>query len=292
MLGVPLGHADFVEKFLEGKITEHRVLLDRIPEVPDTQSAWLLLSFCAAARANFHLRAVCPQHAQQFAAAHDEGVWQCLCRILRILPTCGAQEQASLPLREGGLGLRSARRTQPAAHWANWADAIKMVQERHPGVARTILAALEENSEAESIQAITVCARTLHGVGFESPSWAELAEGQAPGGVVEEDPCQPRLGWQQQASHALERHHHDHAVWPRLREHERAMMRSQRGPLASTPFVSFPSDRISRFDPAPFRALLLRRLRLPSLCLFAVAGVAVHLTPLATTVQRAQQQGC
>ena len=27
---------------------------------------------------------------------------------------------------------------------------------------------------------------------------------------------------------------HDHAVWPRLREHERAMMRSQRGPLAST----------------------------------------------------------
>ena len=101
-LGVPLGHPDFVEKFLEGKITEHRVLLDRIPEVPDTQSAWLLLSYCAAARANFHLRAVCPQHAQQFAAAHDEGVWQCLCRILRIFPTCGAQEQASLPLREGG----------------------------------------------------------------------------------------------------------------------------------------------------------------------------------------------
>ena len=161
----------------------------------------------------------------------------------------------------GGLGLRSARRTQPAAYWASWADAIKMVQERHPGVARTILAALEENSEAESIQAITVCARTLQGVGFESPSWAELAEGQAPGGVEEEDPCQ-RLGWQQQASNALERHHHDHAVWPRLREHERAMMRSQRGPLARTPFVSFPSDRISRFDPAPFRALL-RRLLLP-----------------------------
>ena len=61
MLGVPLG--DFVEKFL-------------VPEVPDTQSAWLLLSYCAA-RANLHLRAVSPQRAEQFAAAHDEGVWQC-----------------------------------------------------------------------------------------------------------------------------------------------------------------------------------------------------------------------
>ena len=67
----------------------------------------------------------------------------------------------------------------------------------------------------------------------------------------------PRLGWQQQASNALERHHHDHAVWPRLREHERAMMQSQRGPLASVPFVSSPSDAY------PDRALLLRRLRLP-----------------------------
>ena len=53
---------------------------------------------------------------------------------------------------------------------------IKVVQERHPGVAMTILAALEENFESESIQAIMVCARTLGGVGFESPSWAGLAE--------------------------------------------------------------------------------------------------------------------
>ena len=42
-----------------------------------------------------------------------------------------------------------------------------------------------------------------------------------------------------------------------------AMMRSQRGPLARVPFVSFPIDRTSRFDPAAFRTLLLRRLRLP-----------------------------
>ena len=37
VLGVPLGHPDLVEKFLEGKIAEHRALSDRIPEVPNTQ---------------------------------------------------------------------------------------------------------------------------------------------------------------------------------------------------------------------------------------------------------------
>ena len=110
VLGVPLGHPDFVLKFLEAKIAEHRVLLERIPLVPDTQSAWLLLSFCAAARANFYLRAVSPDLTDQFAAAHDDGVWECLCRTLKISPTCGAWEQSSLPLWEGGLGLRSVAR--------------------------------------------------------------------------------------------------------------------------------------------------------------------------------------
>ena len=71
------------------------------------------------------------------------------------------------------------------------------------------------------------------------------------------------------------------------------MMRSQRGPLANTPFVSFPVDRTSRFDPGPFRALLLRRRRLfPFSCLFAAFGMAVYSTPLATTVQLAQQRVC
>ena len=47
-------------KFLQNKNSEHKVLVDRIPAVQDTQSAWLLLSFCAAARSNFFLRAVRP----------------------------------------------------------------------------------------------------------------------------------------------------------------------------------------------------------------------------------------
>ena len=50
VLGVPLGHPDFVERFLQKKIDEHKVLLERIPAIPDVQAAWINLSYCAPNR--------------------------------------------------------------------------------------------------------------------------------------------------------------------------------------------------------------------------------------------------
>ena len=44
-----------------------------------------------------------------------------------------------------------------AAHWASWADSIKMIGERHPEVVATILRALDENSGSRSIEAINSC---------------------------------------------------------------------------------------------------------------------------------------
>ena len=56
ILGTPLGRAEFVEGHLAEKIEEHGILLDRISKVTDLQSAWLLLLFCTASRANYVLR--------------------------------------------------------------------------------------------------------------------------------------------------------------------------------------------------------------------------------------------
>ena len=139
-----------------------------------------------------------------------------------------------------------------------------MVKDRHAPVAELIVGALERGLDAKSIQAVMQCTQVLEQTGFDCPPWAHLAEGRTPDvDEEEEDPCQPHTGWQQQAASSIERHHLKNVVWPVLREHERAMMRSQCGPLASSPFVSFPSSRLSRIDSAPFRVLLLRRLRLP-----------------------------
>ena len=79
-----IGHPDFVRTFLDQKTAEHSVLLDRIPSIPDFQSAWLVLVWCATAKANFWLRTVPPEWAQAFAEAHDRGLWQCLCAIMHV----------------------------------------------------------------------------------------------------------------------------------------------------------------------------------------------------------------
>ena len=52
-------------------------------------------------------------------------------------------------------------------------------------------------------------------------------------------------------------------VWPIQTNQEKALMRSQTGPLSSLPFTVLPTNRFTRFDPQPFRVLLFRRLHLP-----------------------------
>ena len=49
-----------------------------------------------------------------------------------------AQDVATLPMRLGGLGLRSASRTAPGAFWASWADALPMIQARLPVMANAV----------------------------------------------------------------------------------------------------------------------------------------------------------
>ena len=84
ILGVPIGSPDFVRQQLEDKSAEQDLLFQRIPLLEDTQACWLLLVMCAATRANFWLRAVCPEHTESFATRHDDHVWRCMRSILGV----------------------------------------------------------------------------------------------------------------------------------------------------------------------------------------------------------------
>ena len=102
VLGVPIGHPDFVEEFLARKTREHELLFERIPAMEDLQSAWLVLLFCAAPRANFWLRSVRPELVQQFAASHDANTWGCLARLIGVQePSAHSQVMASLQFSFG-----------------------------------------------------------------------------------------------------------------------------------------------------------------------------------------------
>ena len=86
VLGTHLGHENFGRDHLRRTMEDHMSLLEKIPSLPDVQSAWALLLHCASARANYMLRAIRPELIVQFSVDHNAGLWSCLCNILRIAP--------------------------------------------------------------------------------------------------------------------------------------------------------------------------------------------------------------
>ena len=125
--------------------------------MPDTQASWLLLLMCASTRANFWLRMVTPEQTLQFAERHDAALWACLRAILgapQALET--AKITASFPLSLGGLGLTSAVRSRVAAYWSSWADCLKMIKDRHPVVAETIIEGIAHD-QVPCFQAVRSC---------------------------------------------------------------------------------------------------------------------------------------
>ena len=113
VLGTPVGTDEFVQQHLDEKVTDEKKLWEALPEVPDLQCAWQVLVQCAGPRANHLLRTVPPSQSKVYAEAHDRGLWNAAQELLGGLP--GSLEQkttaaklSTLPMRIGGLGLRSA----------------------------------------------------------------------------------------------------------------------------------------------------------------------------------------
>ena len=168
-------------------------------------------------------------------------------------------------LQQAGLGLRSATKLRFAVRWASWADTIKMVNARHPEVAERIIQAIDDHDEAPSIQAILAGQASLEEAGFVSPAWLDLVSGRAEAELEQGEfvePNQPRVGWQSKAASEVESRSLE-GVMDLLHDPQKALLRSQGGPLASAPFVAMPVDRMFRIESQPFRILLMRRLRQP-----------------------------
>ena len=70
-------------------------------------------------------------------------------------------------------------------------------------------------------------------------------------------------GWQHEATEAVHAHLMATTIWPRLAPEERALIRSQGGPMSGVPFTCFPVSREARIESSSFRVLVLRRLWLP-----------------------------
>ncbi|CAK0884260.1 unnamed protein product, partial [Prorocentrum cordatum] len=243
----------------------------RIPHVGDLQSSWLLLSMCANPRANFFLRALAPEDTAAFAAAHDDNLANALADLLElpqeaVAEGTSARQRCQLPLCMGGLGLRSASRTAPAAWWASWADCAQMLRERCPELTNQICAALSELDRGPlpaapgCLQQASRAKEHLSAHGFAAPNWHDLAQGARPPPTHEREHGEWAHGWQFWAARVLEntaRQQLLNASTPP----DRALLRSQSGPCAGRAFTALPTTGDFHIPPAEFRVLLLRRLR-------------------------------
>ena len=121
------------------------------------------------------------------------------------------------------------------------------------------------------------CRRLVEDAGLEVPSWRELAE--TPAARVEDpEPGQPKYGWQQKATRAVEQSFVHTQVWPLLNGPTRALLRSQHGSLASAPFTALPTSRghqVRRATVPPSCFAAASTCPFPSLC--APADVAADL---------------
>ena len=189
---------------------------------------------CGATRANFWLRTVRPDLIRSFAEHHDASVSQCMVQLMSVDLLELSPTLASLPFRLGGVGVAHAVRGREAAHWASWADCIKMVKQRHPHIAATMMRSLVDHDPvAPCFREVRSCQRSLMEAGFDIPEWESLTESPPPRQEGEIEPSQPKRGWQHKATHAVDDTFFWNQVWPNLSQADQALQRSQCIPLAS-----------------------------------------------------------
>ncbi|CAE7232384.1 GOR [Symbiodinium natans] len=181
---------------------------------------------------------------------------------------CGPQRQiAFLPAACGGLGLASAERLAPAAYWAAWADALPVMLQRRPEIARRYAQelALGGGSTAPCLRAAAEAGDRLLAEGWRArPEWDALLHGARPP-PTHAEPSEPGSwphGWQKPAVCALNKSYRERLLC-NLSPSSRTLLRSQAGAHAGEWLRAIPTDEGTQFLPLDMQVALRRRLRLP-----------------------------
>ena len=175
-----------------------------------------------------------------------------------------ARHITTLPMRMGGLGLRSAVRTATGAYWASWADALHMVHQRSPHLIGMVVHHLSHPNAVGCLGELQESASRLDHDGFISrPSWDMLRRGVRPRPPLMVEPGEWHHGWQYYSSSNSEHHFRETVVLAQSCVADQAHLRSHSGPCASLVLHGSPSAAEFRVKPLLFRTLVLERLRLP-----------------------------
>ena len=129
-----------------------------------------------------------------------------------------------------GIGVEKCAQVAGSSTLGKLGDFIKKVWARHPDIEETIMQAVDARDEAPRVQAINRSRESLVQSGM-------AGKGGTRGGVILFG--QPEVDF------------------------VRRRRRNTQAPRASSPFISFSTNRTSRLEPQLLRVLFLRRMRLP-----------------------------
>ena len=269
VLGTPLGTDAFVEHHADKRLEIEQRLLDELPKLSDLQCSWVLLSQCAVPRANHTVRILPPTLSRCYATKHDAALWATFCKVFGVgsLADDGlAKDVATLPGRLGGLGLRSAIRSGPAAYWASWVNALPVFASKLPRFCNQVLRALVAgNSDVLCLRELELCAAELVQAGTtELPTWVEAAEGAVPPKLDEGlDAADFDRGWQCHATSFLENSFLKSVVLPASDRARRTLLLSQADSGACAFLRAVPTEAALTFSPLRLQTSVRRRLRWP-----------------------------
>ena len=143
MPGTLVGSDEFVKEVSDARLEEKHKLWNAIPWIPGLQCAWQVFLQCVGPRCQHFIRTIPPRKSMEYAQGHDGGMLRSMEAIVGSFPGTRSQNEtahtlATLPMKMGGLGLRSAVGVAPA-FWASWADALPMIATRLPQAAISIV---------------------------------------------------------------------------------------------------------------------------------------------------------
>ena len=135
---------------------------------------------------------------------------------------------------------------------------------RHAEVAETMVRCLSCPTDMRHFSAAASCCADVRAQGHNTPDWEDLPTAllRALAALVTCVLAILENRWQHDPSLLLEQRFVD-VVVPRASRTQRAMLRSQGGPLTGLPFTTLPLTPLHRSESHLFSVLLMRRLHLP-----------------------------
>ena len=167
-----------------------------------------------------------PSLSQNYCDAHELAIRSTSSSFFDVskntLKRSGIQDRFQVPMRLGGVGLKSCERTGPCAYWASRADSLSILRERNHGLYTFSLPVWYNSLQISSLLiCIQRCTRFIQRqsnltTSTSSPytSWVDLLAGnQRPQNCNEEwGPGEWRKGWQYLASNAVEQKGQMHSL--------------------------------------------------------------------------------